>query len=437
MVRFNGLRAYSKTLGVYMLTLGMSFLGGSAAFAGDCTTGCTTSGGPNCCECEQVFKNAGCKLTDDLARLTAECCNSAPSCIDESCVEDPCVGDGCTDSCPTCMWNTGDPWKLVNHDTLNIGGFTSFGYVSKPDFTFNQPGDQSKLNLNQFYLYAEKVADGSKGLDWGFRFDAVYGTDGSATQSYGNRPGTWDYQNGYDHGIYAFALPQAYAEIASGDLSVKVGHFYTLLGYEVVPATGNFFMTHAFTMYNSEAFTHTGALATYAVNDNLTVYGGWTAGWDTGFDRYLGGSSFLGGFTYGVTDSLSLTYITTFGDLGWFDQGYTHSIVATYDATDKLQFVGQSDLVTRADGVQNYGTNGYAFYTINDCVKLGSNFEWWQNGNDDDVYMTRLGVNIKPHANVTIRPEWRYQWNYGAPNGVVAVDDDEASIFGIDTVITF
>ena len=447
MVRFNGLRAYTKTLGVYMLTLGMGFLGASAAMAGDCTTGCTTgdctSSGPNCCECEQIFKSAGCKLTDDLARLTAECCAPAATCCEDPCADMGCsdgCGTGCDDGCPTCMWNDGTPWTLMDGGATTFGGFMSLGYVSAPDYTFNGPGDQDKFNLNQFYLYAEKIADGSKGLDWGFRFDAVYGTDGASTQSYGNPPGTWDYQNGFDHGIYAIALPQAYGEIAMGDLSLKIGHFYTLLGYEVVPATGNFFMTHAFTMNYSEAFTHTGVLATYAASDNLTVYGGWTLGWDTGFEQLDGGSSFLGGFSLAVSDAMTLTYITTFGDLGWYDTGYTHSVVAAYGLSDNVELVGQSDVVTRADGVQTYGYNGYAFYTVNDCIKLGANFEWWH-PDTDDVYDVRLGVNIKPHSNITIRPEWRYQWastDSFIDNAYFADGTDiQASIFAIDTVITF
>ncbi len=48
-------------------------------------------------------------------------------------------------------------------------------------------------------------------------------------------------------------------------------------------------------MFNSEPFTHTGVLGTYTGNDDVTLYGGWTLGWDTGFDQFDGGSNFLGG----------------------------------------------------------------------------------------------------------------------------------------------
>ena len=62
----------------------------------------------------------------------------------------------------------------------------------------------------------------------------------------------------------------------AGDLSIKAGHFFTLIGYEVVGATGNFFYSHAFTMNNSEPFTHTGVLGTYDLGDGYTSYFGWT-----------------------------------------------------------------------------------------------------------------------------------------------------------------
>jgi hypothetical protein len=70
---------------------------------------------------------------------------------------------------------------------------------------------------------------GKDGLGWGARFDAFYGVDGNEGQSFGNiNPGHWDFQNGFDHGAYEWALPQLYGELAYQDLSVKVGHFYTI-----------------------------------------------------------------------------------------------------------------------------------------------------------------------------------------------------------------
>ena len=172
----------------------------------------------------------------------------------------------------------------------------------------------------------------------------MYGTDAANTQSFGNNPARWDYQNGLDHGGgYGWAMPQAYVTTNIGDWDVQIGHFYTTVGYEVVQATGNFFYSHAKTMYNSEPFTHTGVLASRTNEAGTDIYVGWTAGWDTGFDQLGDGSSFLGGFSKQLADNIGLTYMTTFGDLGWRGTGYSHSLVVDITLGEKLSYVLQSD----------------------------------------------------------------------------------------------
>ena len=338
------------------------------------------------------------------------------------------AGGGCgmgaaSSGCSSC--DLGDAFEICDGSNgIDIGGWIQLGYHSESTGLFNNRPDE--LNLHQSWLYAEKVADGSNGLDWGFRADFMYGIDGTDTQAFGNPPGSWDFQNGFDHGPQSFALPQMYVELASGDWSVIAGHFYTLIGYEVVTAPDNFFYSHANTMYNSEPFTHTGVLATYSASEDVELYGGWTAGWDTGFDQLDGGSNFLGGGSISLTDSTTLTYITTAGDLGARGNGYSHSIVLDVALSDNLNYVFQSDYLDAND--RDYGVNQYLFYTVNDCVAFGGRFEWW---NDDglDVLQGTLGMNYKPHANVIVRPEVRWD----------KVDDlnvDQTG-FGIDAIFTF
>ena len=114
----------------------------------------------------------------------------------------------------------------------------------------------------------------------------------------------------------------------------------------MVTAPDNFFYSHAITMYNSEPFTHTGVVATGNISDTLTVYGGWTLGWDTGFDQVNDGSSWLGGFSISATDNLSFTYISTAGNFGARgDEAYSHSLVFDTTLTENLNWVVQSDLV--------------------------------------------------------------------------------------------
>lgn len=333
-------------------------------------------------------------------------------------------------------WDLGET-LLGEESDLDIGGWTQWGYTSDSTGLFNT--NPHRLNNNQSWIYLEKVADGSDGFDLGGRVDLMYGTDADDTQAFGNNPGEWDYLNGWDRGAgYGWAMPQLYAEAAVGDLSVKVGHFYTLLGYEVVTAPDNFFYSHAFTMYNSEAFTHTGALASYAVSDNTTVHAGWTLGWDTGFDQFDGGSSFLGGFSTGLGDGVTFTYITTFGNFGKIGDGYSHSIVIDFALTDDWNYVFQSDVLRASvDSFETVGINQYLFYTINDQWKLGTRAEWWK-ADGASIGQVTFGVNYRPMANLIIRPELRYQWDPEAQNNA-ALDptSNEEGIFGIDAILTF
>ncbi|MCP4173384.1 MAG: porin [Fuerstiella sp.] len=394
----------------------------------------------NVTDCDYVFGNSGSSFTSQFCNCTtSECCN------DVGCCNDGC-GEGCGSKC--CL---GDAWKIDQcDDGIDFGGWWQQGYSSASTGMFNnQP---NRFNTNQAWLYAEKVADGSCGMDWGFRADMMYGIDAGDTQAFGNNAGRWDFGNGWDTGGgYGWAMPQLYAEIAKGDWSVKAGHFYTLLGYEVVTAPDNFFYSHAMTMFNSEAFTHTGVLATYAAGDDATIYAGWTLGWDTGFDQFGGGSNFLGGFSVPVGENATYTYILTAGDMGVNGDGYSHSNVLDVSLTDNLNYVIQSDLVSFnpvGGGTQraDVGINQYLLYSVNDCLGLGARFEWWKSNGGfnmgsavplnptadaDSYYALTLGANIKPHANVIIRPEWRYDT---APESVTGYSQ---GMFAIDMILTF
>ncbi len=423
--------AYGLLIGGISLIMSASALAADGNIAYTSCTSCNSGTDTNCNECDGIFTEAAKKLNVQYEQVLANCCapeNCTTGCSSTSC--GTCGTGTCGSGCDWC--NLGEAWSLNDQifgeeSSIKIGGWAQLGYHSNGNTLFNnQP---NKVNLQQTWLYIEKIADGSNGWDWGFRADIMYGIDGTDTQAFGNNPGEWDFQNGFDNGIYSWALPQAYVEVANGNLSVKVGHFFTLAGYEVVGAPGNFFYSHAYTMYNSEPFTHTGAIATYTVNDDVELYGGWTAGWDTGFDQNNGGSNFLGGASVSVTDNSRLTYITTFGDLGARGDGYSHSLVWDINVTEKLNYVIQTDLVeTNAGSDHQGGLNQYLLYAYNDCLGFGTRMEWWSNAGNSQ-YASTWGVNYKPLANLTLRPEWRYDWNPGTGT--------EFGTWAMDAILTF
>ena len=375
----------------------------------------------------------------------------------------------------------GEPWTAISlfdtkcggkrfQDTGWIfGGFTQWGYQSGPDGAFagNGPFVSQKeykfFGLNQQYLFAGKVADGSKGFDWGFRTDVIFGLDGNEGQAFGNvDAGTYDYFNGFNYGAYEWAFPQLYAEVAMGSLSVKAGHFYTPIGYEVIPSNGNFFLSRQLTFYNSEPFTHTGALGTYKTSDQLSLMGGWVLGMDTGFSQYDAGNSAIGGFTYTIDDKTSLFYAGIYGNLGWRGHGAINSVTVNRKWAEKWSTVHQFDVLgTNANvdfnvnptptafvpgppgaGVARNSTGliNYAFYDINAKMKAGVRYEWYKA--DGTSYQTLTGgVNVKPIANVIIRPEVRYMFSEGNHQTYTGPDYSgelfNQTQFGIDAILTF
>ena len=467
--------------------------------------GCAATAGPDCCALAD--KNArdmraaydrlaasatGCGAVATSCAPAAPCgpaaCAAPTGCVetygatcDNGC-DGGCDGAGCfgglggggiagLPSIPTAnmvLWGDDD----ATDAPFSVGGWVQSGYHNGSTGQFNnRPGNYAN---HQSWIYLERAAQGfddcgNAQLGFGFRADVMYGLDADDTQSFGNNIGNFDFQDGDDNffnrGSYGWAIPQLYAEAAYGDFSVIAGHFYTLLGYEVVPAPDNFFYSHAFTMYNAEAFTHTGVLSTWNPGQgDLTFYNGYTFGWDTGFDQFQDvdgseGSNYLGGVSAALTDNLTLTYILTAGDLGFAGEGYSHSVVADLQVTDRLNYVFQTDYfdtnqAALREGIDNpqvpfinefdtaqvqlYSVNQYLFYTVNDVLSVGGRAEWFK-VDGDSIYEITGGVNVRPMDNFVIRPEYRYQ--FGDEDGFANIGDGtsevDEGIFAVDAIYTF
>lgn len=421
--------------------------------------------GTNACGCEFV---ADCGVEPE--------CGFEPEWQESSCGFDQCSG------CSTCSsgggmfdgsrlgsCDLGDPFAILGEcNNFKMGGWFQFGYHNKNLALFNSRKHEAQLH--QGWLYAEKSIDPSQGFGIGGRVDYLYGTDGPDTQAFGIDNSHWD--NSWDHGAdYGHAIPQAYMEVGYGDLTAKIGHFYTLIGYEVVSAPDNFFYSHAYTMYNSEPFTHTGALLTYQSNEFVELYGGYVMGWDSGFED--NGDAVLGGSSVTLSDAITVTSTFTVGrfadNSGGDERGYMSSTVVDVALTEQLNYVLQADVLDTEDvsGVtvrNTAGLNQYLLYTVGDCLSLGSRFEWWNVDADSqgfygsaapaglasvatgdyDIYALTLGANIKPHANLIFRPEIRWDWVNGNENDLALADislleggRDEQTTFGIDAIILY
>lgn len=165
------------------------------------------------------------------------------------------AASGCDSGCDSGCGGLGGGLGGGFLDSIDFGGWMSLGWHSARNSMFNDRDNE--VNLHQAWLYAERVADGSNGLGFGGRIDYVYGIDAQDTQAFGINNNHWDngWDNGGDNG-YGHAIPQLYGEVAYGDLSVKAGHFFTLEGYEVVGATGNFFYSQLHHVQQRAIYPH-------------------------------------------------------------------------------------------------------------------------------------------------------------------------------------
>lgn len=324
------------------------------------------------------------------------------------------------------VWEIGGWTQLGYHDGVTPRATTAGAQRSR---SFND--NPNTLNLHQQWFYLGKKADGSNGLDIGGRLDAMYGIDARKAQAFRNPPGSFD--EDWLHGVYGWAIPQLYGEVAAGDASVKIGRFLSPLGYETLPAPANFFYSHALTYVGSEPLTMTGVLGSYRGFGDVELFGGWTAGWDTGFDSQRSGSNFVGGAALDLMQDLTLTYMAAYGNFGQRDGGnpdsYAHSIVLQAGLTDNLVYVGQTDLYESSlQSEESVGLNQYLFYSLSGVLELGQRVEWWKL-DGQSYYEATSGVNVRLLSNLALRPEYRIDWS-----PATQLDERTAAV---DVVLTY
>ncbi len=329
--------------------------------------------------------------------------------------------------------NLGEPIRLIDRPEsgLRVGGWQQVGFHSRNDGLFNNLEDQAAFH--QTWGFVQKDFTTRSGLQGVLRGDILYGLDAQQFQAFGNKPlgaaTGWD--NGLDNGIYGWALPQAYADLNFDQLRVRSGRFLSPFGFETGAAVENFFYSRTFAFTRTQPRTLTGAVADYQINDTTSLIAGATNGWDSAFDAV--GVTGLAGFTRQIGGQSFFNFASSFGEFGQRGNGYYQSAVYAYQATEKLQLALQSDWLS-ADQSDDYGFIGYAIYRVNPCLALGSRYEYWETdpaaGTRQSANSLTGGLNYRPHANIVVRPEARYDWN-------TAATARDAMNLGVDVVITF
>lgn len=375
---------------------------------------------------------------------------------------EPATATGCNcgvihecNQCDTLHRLLGYPGRQVGFE---IRGWLSQGFTINPQspqsntntpVTFNDRANE--YQMNQLYAVLEKKVATDGGWDLGGRVDVLYGTDYFFTMAAGletNTDGTqrWNRDGGPrttgagPAPLYGIAMPQAYAEVFApfgNGVNVKLGHFYTILGYESVMAPENFFYSHAYTMQYGEPFTHTGMLATTQISDSLEVSAGFTRGWDN-WEDVDGQLAFLGGINWhNDCTSLAFTIHTGAESTAIGDANTTvMSAVLQRQLASDWTWVLQSDFGVAQDGelvlaptnygsAKWYGVNTYLFRELSDELSVGGRFEWFRDQDSArvfavpiqsliqgrDYFEVTIGGNWRPYSCVMVRPEIRWDWS--------------------------
>jgi len=333
------------------------------------------------------------------------------------------------------------------------GGFVgNFGYpASKFNGPYNAVDRANEAMANQVYFIAERTlpTDGTAGV--GARADLLYGEDFLLAESLG-----WEVNStggGWNSGeFYGLAMPQLYGEVGREDLSLKLGHFYTIVGYEGVPAVGNFFYLKSYSYQFAGPFTHWGGLANWKPNDAVEFDGGLVNGWN-GLASPYSQANFLGrARVMNADNSAATSFAIITGDEGNdFSPSFQpqpplvsanrtrYSLLWEYRPTDRWEYVFHQWLGTQADALVGGGTalwtgiDQYLYWAASDTWKWGARFEWFQDTNGTRVGLNRpsnpnhvplpgnfysltVGANWGPSGNFLLRPAIRWDF-FGGPFG--------------------
>ena len=346
---------------------------------------------------------------------------------------------------------------------LNDAGFKVGGWA-EGSYTYNVDSPDSGVNvgrvfdfehdlplINQIVVYGERTVDASKAQwDIGGRVEFMWGSDARLIHS----NGLFDWYDPIPDGPQQqFDLTQAYLTIATPikGLSFTAGKFVTLIGQETINPTTNLFYSHSYLFGFAIPFTHTGVLATYMVDDKLSITGGVTLGWEQGtFDDNNHSVDILGQVKYALNDKLSLLFNFSVGPQNAADSRnyrYLLNPIVAYTFSDQLTLA--ADFVygfDELDDAQWYGVAGYASYTVNDSLKANGRVEYF---NDQDgsrglgtyVLEATVGVQYKPFPKdpigqgLSFRPEARIDY---ADEGIFNDGGDNVQVtVGADLIYAF
>ncbi|MBE6425990.1 MAG: hypothetical protein E7029_08415 [Planctomycetaceae bacterium] len=432
-------------------------------------------------------------------------------CGDASCGHSPCDDA----SCFTCGSESGcmeEPDGLVfhrfNHSPmaragsafLGPGAFFIDGHISQGITYGNADGknlaplgmnDREGYQMNQLYLSLGRKVERADQFAFGGQIDIMYGTDyyymsASGLETRSDNSNRWNsdemdpfYRSG--HAKYGFALPQFFGEIYApilNGLSVKVGHFDSVMGFESLRSDQNFFYSHSYSRLYGMPTSMTGAIATAGLVNGWSLVFGAVNEWNSfdavndNFSAVLGLNfencdrtfNFAAAVMYGqqtapcyhfATLSEDETDVLIFNTHAKFQLtqrlSYACEFTFGYDERDYLCL----EIFGSKHGRAWYGLTNYLFFDVCENLTLGARFEWFNDADNtvidggygfavqDDAanyFALTLGANWTPLHWLTIRPEVRYDFSDFEVGELKSYDSwtsDDMVTFGADILVRF
>ena len=375
--------------------------------------------------------------------------------------------------------------KWMDDHDLSLYGYAQGSYT----YNFNRPKNgindlrlfdfkNERFLLNQVDLTFEKVVDMSKpGWNVGFRVEGIFGSDSATMQSNGLNP--YGGSAGMNHSPEnQFTLLQAYADVlvpVGSGLLVRVGKFFTLLGYEsylpiVGPGSVNFF-SRDYIFNFGLPFTQSGVLATYKFGreKNIAVTAGFTRGWDQATRDVNGAIDFTGSVNWIVNDKFTFLYSDSTGPQGTKNGDWRHvSDVCLYykpDPKGPLLFGGNGIIGWESRAAAGnrdawwYAFAGFGSYKLNDNFTAKIRAEVFRDeegvrffntngqmfGNNVTAYEVTVGMDVIPlpkdkvWSNFILRPEVRVDFANRSIFDISGGGKGKSNqvTFGIDAVFNF
>jgi len=352
---------------------------------------------------------------------------------------------------------------LLDPYNIRIGGWTDRSVTYDARSGKNIPGrvfdfESQDTTANQTVVFIERAIDTKKNqFQIGGRMEWMWGSDARVIHS----NGLFDHYGVNDGPENQFDLTQLYIDLyfpIGNGLTVRAGKFVTLLGAETIDPNNNVLYSHSFLFGYAIPFTHTGAYATYAVNDKLSVTGGFSRGWEQSLEDNNGCAiDLFGQVAYTISDKQKLTATFIGGPEragNTDDYRYVLDVIYTHRISDQLTLTFNGDWGFEQDGATNgsdaqwFGAAFYANYVVaKDVVDLNVRGEWFEDPNGarglgvtGSVWEVTIGLDIHPlrsivdFASLRIRPEVRYDYSNDQFFGQAGNKHDQWT-FGVDMII--